>query len=62
MVYRKGLGCWLGIEIKCSDNHSFGSEKIKASSLKLDDIIQGKKVDGELVSFQIWDIDGNLIE
>ena len=33
-----------GSEIKCSDNHSFGSEKIKASSLKLDDIIQGKKV------------------
>ena len=33
-----------GSEIRCSDNHSFGSEKIKASSLKLDDIIQGKKV------------------
>ena len=33
-----------GSEIKCSDNHSFGSEKIKASSLKLDDIIQEKKV------------------
>ena len=33
-----------GSEIKCSDNHSFGSEKVKASSLKLDDIIQGKKV------------------
>ena len=33
-----------GSEIKCSDNHSFGSEKIKASSLKLDGIIQGKKV------------------
>jgi hypothetical protein len=33
-----------GSEIRCSDNHSFGSEKIKASSLKIDDIIQGKKV------------------
>ena len=33
-----------GSEIKCSDNHSFGSERVKASSLKLDDVIQGKKV------------------
>lgn len=33
-----------GSEIKCSDNHSFGSEKIKASLIKVDDILQGKKV------------------
>ena len=31
-------------EIKCSENHSFGSEKIIASTLKVGDIIQGKKV------------------
>jgi hypothetical protein len=33
-----------GSEIKCSDSHSFGSEKIKASLIKVDDILQGKKV------------------
>jgi len=33
-----------GSEIKCSDNHSFGSEKIKASLIKVDDILQSKKV------------------
>jgi hypothetical protein len=33
-----------GSEIKCSDNHSFGSEKIKTSLIKVDDILQGKKV------------------
>jgi hypothetical protein len=33
-----------GSEIKCSENHSFGSEKIIASTLKVDDFIQGKKV------------------
>jgi len=33
-----------GSEIKCSDNHSFGREKIKASLIKVDDILQGKKV------------------
>ncbi len=31
-------------EIKCSENHSFGEEKIKASTLNVDDIIQGKRV------------------
>jgi Terminase RNaseH-like domain len=31
-------------EIKCSENHSFGSEKIKASNIKVDDFLQGKKV------------------
>ena len=33
-----------GTEIKCSDNHSFGEEQIKASSIKVDDFLQGKKV------------------
>jgi hypothetical protein len=33
-----------GTEIKCSENHSFGSEKIKASTIKVDDILQGKKI------------------
>jgi hypothetical protein len=33
-----------GTEIKCSDNHSFGKEKIKASTIKVDDILQGKRV------------------
>ena len=33
-----------GTEIKCSDNHSFGEEQIKASSIKVDDLLQGKKV------------------
>jgi hypothetical protein len=33
-----------GTEIKCSENHSFGSEKIKASTIKVDNIIQGKKI------------------
>jgi hypothetical protein len=33
-----------GSEIKCSDNHSFGKEKIKASKIKVDDLLQGKKV------------------
>jgi hypothetical protein len=33
-----------GTEIKCSDNHSFGKEKIKASIIKVDDILQGKRV------------------
>mgnify|MGYP003967921215 CR=1 FL=1 len=33
-----------GSEIKCSDNHSFGKEKIKASTIKVDDILQEKKV------------------
>lgn len=31
-------------EIKCSEKHSFGSERIKACDIKVDDIIQGKKV------------------
>ena len=31
-------------EIKCSDNHSFGKEKIKASTIKVNDLLQGKKV------------------
>ena len=33
-----------GSEIKCSDNHSFGKERIKASTIKVDDFLQGKKV------------------
>ena len=33
-----------GSEIKCSDNHSFGKEKIKASTIRIDDFLQGKKV------------------
>lgn len=33
-----------GSEIKCSDNHSFGKEQIKASTIKVDDLLQGKKV------------------
>lgn len=33
-----------GTEIKCSDNHSFGEEQIKASTIKVDDFLQGKKV------------------
>jgi len=33
-----------GSEIKCSDNHSFGEKKIKASTIKVDDFLQGKKV------------------
>lgn len=33
-----------GSEIKCSDNHSFGKEQIKASMIKVDDFLQGKKV------------------
>lgn len=33
-----------GTEIKCSENHSFGLEKIKASTIKVDDILQGKKI------------------
>jgi len=33
-----------GTEIKCSDNHSFGKEKIKASTIKVDDLLQGKRV------------------
>jgi hypothetical protein len=33
-----------GSEIKCSDNHSFGKERIKASTIKVDDLLQGKKV------------------
>ena len=33
-----------GTEIKFSENHSFGSEKIKASTIKVDDILQGKKI------------------
>jgi hypothetical protein len=33
-----------GSEIKCSDNHSFGEEQIKASMIKVDDFLQGKKV------------------
>lgn len=31
-------------EIKCSENHSFGSEKIKASNIKVDEFLQGKRV------------------
>jgi len=31
-------------EIKCSENHSFGNEKIKASNIKVDDFLQGKRV------------------
>jgi hypothetical protein len=33
-----------GSEIKCSDNHSFGKEKTKALTIKVDDFLQGKKV------------------
>ena len=33
-----------GSEIKCSDNHSFGKERTKASTIKVDDFLQGKKV------------------
>ena len=33
-----------GTEIKCSNNHSFGEEQIKASMIKVDDFLQGKKV------------------
>nr|6DSL_B Chain B, Consensus engineered intein CatC [Escherichia phage T7] len=33
-----------GSEIKCSDNHSFGKDKIKASTIKVGDYLQGKKV------------------
>jgi|LakMenE18May11ns_1017448.scaffolds.fasta_scaffold9956321_7 hypothetical protein len=33
-----------GTEIKCSENHSFGSEKIKASTIKVDDVLQEKKI------------------
>jgi hypothetical protein len=33
-----------GTEIKCSNNHSFGKEKIKASTIRVDDLLQGKKV------------------
>jgi len=33
-----------GTEIKCSENHSFGSEKIKASTIKVGDVLQGKKI------------------
>jgi hypothetical protein len=33
-----------GTEIKCSDNHSFGEEKIKASKIKVDDFLQEKRV------------------
>lgn len=44
-----------GSEIKCSDNHSFGSEKIKASLIKVDDILQGKKVIyNEIVEEEIY--------
>ena len=44
-----------GSEIKCSDNHSFGSEKIKASLMKVDDILQGKKVIyNEIVEEEIY--------
>ena len=44
-----------GSEIKCSDSHSFGSEKIKASLMKVDDILQGKKVIyNEIVEEEIY--------
>jgi len=44
-----------GSEIKCSDNHSFGSEKTKASLMKVDDILQGKKVIyNEIVEEEIY--------
>jgi hypothetical protein len=33
-----------GTEIKCSENHSFGLEKIKASTIKVDDVLQEKKI------------------
>ena len=42
-------------EIKCSENHSFGSEKIKASNIKVDDFLQGKKVVyNEIVEEEIY--------
>jgi hypothetical protein len=44
-----------GSEIKCSDNHSFGKEKIKASTIKVDDLLQGKKVVyNEIVEEEIY--------
>jgi hypothetical protein len=44
-----------GTEIKCSENHSFGLEKIKASTIKVDDILQGKKiVYNEIVEEEIY--------
>ena len=44
-----------GSEIKCSDNHSFGKEKIKASTIKVDDFLQGKKVVyNEIVEEEIY--------
>jgi len=44
-----------GSEIKCSDNHFFGKEKIKASSIKVDDLLQGKKVVyNEIVEEEIY--------
>jgi hypothetical protein len=44
-----------GTEIKCSDNHSFGKEQIKASMIKVDDFFQGKKVVyNEIVEEEIY--------
>lgn len=44
-----------GTEIKCSDNHSFGKQQIKASTIKVDDILQGKKVVyNEIVEEEIY--------
>jgi hypothetical protein len=44
-----------GSEIKCSDNHSFGKEQIKASTIKVDDLLQGKKVVyNEIVEEEIY--------
>lgn len=56
-----------GTEIKCSDNHQFGKDRILASSIKVDDKIDGKIVIyNEIVEEEIWlydpiDVDsGNL--
>jgi len=56
-----------GSEIKCSDNHSFGEEKIKACSLKVGDFLQGKRiiyneiVEEEIYLYDLLDVeDGNL--
>jgi hypothetical protein len=56
-----------GTEIKCSNNHQFGKDRILASSIKIDDKIDGKIVIyNEIVEEEIWlydpiDVDsGNL--
>jgi hypothetical protein len=42
-------------EIKCSNNHPFGKNKITAENLKLDDVLNGRKiVYNEIVEEGIW--------